>query len=159
MASLLSTGRAIKGSAMAGLTSAAQQEAAKNIAEEQLKQAQKAQQAQLLGTGLGIAGAYGIMQGAGTAAALTPLASSVPGGTAAAQALANPTANLLGLTGGGTAAGGTAGAALTGQAAAGGTAAGAGAGGAAAAGGATALLANPMTWAVIAGLYLLKKVF
>ena len=141
---------------MAGLTSAAQQEASKNIAEEQLKQAQKAQQAQLLGTGLGIAGAYGIMQGAGTAAALAPgvAASAVPGGTAAAQALANPTANLLGLTGGGTAAGGTAGAALTGQAAAGGTAAGAGA-----AGGATALLTNPMTWAVIAGLYLLKKVF
>jgi len=146
---------------MAGLTSAAQQEASKNIAEEQLKQAQKAQQAQLLGTGLGIAGAYGIMQGAGTAAALAPgvAASAVPGGAAAATAAANPTAAALGLGGGGTAAAGSAGAALTGQAAAGGAAAGAGAGGAAAAGGATALLANPMTWAVIAGLYLLKKVF
>jgi hypothetical protein len=139
---------------MAGLTSAAQQEASKNIAEEQLKQAQKAQQAQLLGTGLGIAGAYGIMQGAGTAAAITPLASAVPGGAAAATAAANPTAAALGLGGGGTAAAGSAGATLTGQAAAGGTAAGAGT-----AGGATALLANPMTWAVIAGLYLLKKVF
>lgn len=142
---------------MAGLASAARSEAQTNIAEEQLKQAKEAQQAQLLGTGLGIGGAYLITQGAGAgAAALAPgvAMSAVPGGTAAATAAANPAANLLGLTGGGTAAGGTAGAALTGQAAAGGTAAGAGA-----AGGATALLANPMTWAVVAGLYLLKKVF
>ena len=141
---------------MAGLSSAARSEAQTNIAEEQLEQAKKAQQAQLLGTGLGVGGAYLMMQGAGGAAALAPgvAMSAVPGGTAAATAAANPTATALGLTSGGTAAGGTAGAALTGQAAAGGTAAGAGA-----AGGATALLANPMTWAVVAGLYVLKNIF
>ena len=38
VASLLTTGRQIKGSAMAGLTSAARSESQKNIAEEQLKQ-------------------------------------------------------------------------------------------------------------------------
>ena len=54
---------------MAGLTSAARSEAQTNIAEEQLEQAKKAQQAQLLGTGLGIGGAYMITQGAGKAAA------------------------------------------------------------------------------------------
>lgn len=58
MASLLSTGRAIKGSALAGLTSVAQQEASRNIAEEQLKQAKEAQTQQLIGTGLGVSGAY-----------------------------------------------------------------------------------------------------
>ena len=158
MASLLTTGRQIKGSAMAGLTSAARSEAQTNIAEEQLEQAKKAQQAQLLGTGLGIGGAYMITQGAGGAAAAAggALASPVAGGAAGAAAAANPAAAAMGLQTG-TAAAGAAGAGA-GAGAAGAGAAGAGAG-AGAAGGATALLANPMTWAVVAGLYLLKKVF
>ena len=144
---------------MAGLTSAARSEAQTNIAEEQLEQAKKAQQAQLLGTGLGIGGAYMITQGAGGAAAAAggALASPVAGGAAGAAAAANPAAAAMGLQTGTAAAGAAgAGAAGAGAAGAGAGAAGAGAG---AAGGATALLANPMTWAVIAGLYLLKKVF
>lgn len=158
MASLLTTGRQIKGSAMAGLASAARSEAQTNIAEEQLKQAKEAQQAQLLGTGLGIGGAYLITQGAGAGAAAAggALASPVAGGAAGAAAAANPAAAAMGLQTG-TAAAGAAGAGAGAGAA--GAGAGAGAAGAGAAGGATALLANPMTWAVVAGLYLLKKVF
>lgn len=143
MASLLTTGRKIKGSALGGLSAAARDEAAQNIAEEQLEQAKKAQQAQLLGTGIGIGGASLIMQG-GTAAA-TGAGAGAAASQTVAQQLAQSVPATLGIAPSSTAAAAT-------------TQAGAGAG-AGAAGGATALLTNPMTWAVVAGLYVLKNIF
>ena len=143
MASLLSTGRQIKGSAMAGLTAAARDEASQQIAEEQLERAKDAQQASLVGTGLGIGGAAAIMSG-GTAAATTAGAGTLATKTAAQQ-LATTVPQALGIAAptstAATVGGGTAGASSAGAA------------------GAAGVLANPVTWAVIAGLYLLKKVF
>ena len=147
MASLLTTGRQIKGSAMAGLTAAARDEASQQIAEEQLERAKDAQQASLVGTGLGIGGAAAIMKGGAAAATVAPT-------------------TVGGLVGGAAGGAGAGGGVLTGAqavgsagATAGATAGTSAAGGAAASGGAMAALANPVTWAVIAGLYLLKKVF
>jgi hypothetical protein len=152
VASLLSTGRQIKGSAMAGLSSAARSEAQTNIAEEQLEQAKKAQQAQLLGTGLGVGGAYLMMPGCRSRSSRPqeePLHLQLLAEQQVQPQQPNPAAAAMGLQ--------------TGTAAAGAAGAGAGAGaagaGAGAAGGATALLANPMTWAVVAGLYVLKNIF
>lgn len=147
MASLLSTGRQIKGSAMAGLGSAARSEAQTNIAEEQLEQAKKAQQAQLLGTGLGIGGAYMITQGAGKAAA------SEAARQAAIQKAQETAATMSLQTGAGVSE------AIAAEKAATAATAAAEGGAAASAGGATALLTNPMTWAVVAGLYVLKNIF
>ena len=145
MASLLSTGRQIKGSAMAGLTAAARDEASQQIAEEQLQRAKDAQQASLVGTGLGIGGAAAIMSG-GAAATAAPTVGGLVGGAAGGAGAGGGV--LTGAQAVGSA-GATAGA----------TAGTSAAGGAAASGGAMAALANPVTWAVIAGLYLLKKVF
>ena len=147
MASLLTTGRQIKGSALAGLTSVAQQEASQNIAEEQLKQAKEAQSQQLLGTGLGVAGAYA--------------APKIAAGMASKKALAD--VGLLGpdiFAAPGTQAASSV-AAIPAEVAAGKTAAegAAAAQGAGASGGATALLTNPYTYAAIAAAFLLKKIF
>ena len=93
MASLLTTGRQIKGSALAGLTSVAQQEASQNIAEEQLKQAKEAQSQQLLGTGLGVAGAYAAPKIASSMAAKKAAAegaATAAGGGGATALLTNP---------------------------------------------------------------------
>ena len=146
MASLLSTGRQIKGSAMAGLTAAARDEASQQIAEEQLQRAKDAQQASLAGTALGIGGAAAIMKGGAAAATAAPTVGGLVGGAAGGAGAGGGV--LTGAQAVGSA-GATAGA----------TAGTSAAGGAAASGGAMAALANPVTWAVIAGLYLLKKVF
>ena len=149
MASLLSTGRQIKGSALAGLTSVAQQEASKNIAEEQLKQAAEAQSQQLIGTGLGVAGAYAAPKVAASMASRKALADvglagadmfAAPGSQAATSVAAIPAE----------VAAGTATATEAAAVAEGGTAA---------AGGTTALLTNPYTYAAIAAAFLLKKIF
>ena len=147
MASLLTTGRQIKGSALAGLTSVAQQEASKNIAEEQLKQAAEAQSQQLIGTGLGVAGAYAAPKVAASMASRKALADvgltgvdmfAAPGSQASVAAIPAEVA---------------AGTATATEAAA------VAEGGTAAAGGTTALLTNPYTYAAIAAAFLLKKIF
>ena len=149
MASLLTTGRQIKGSALAGLTSVAQQEASKNIAEEQLKQAAEAQSQQLIGTGLGVAGAYAAPKVAASMASRKALADvgltgadifAAQGSQAATSVAAIPAE----------VAAGTATATEAAAVAEGGTAA---------AGGTTALLTNPYTYAAIAAAFLLKKIF
>ena len=129
---------------MAGLTAAARDEASQQIAEEQLERAKDAQQASLAGTALGIGGAAAIMSG-GTAA-VAPTVGGLVGGAAGGAGAGGGVLTGAQVVG---SAGATAGA----------TAGTSAAGGAAASGGAMAALANPVTWAVIAGLYLLKKVF
>jgi hypothetical protein len=147
VASLLTTGRQIKGSALAGLTSVAQQEASKNIAEEQLKQAKEAQSQQLIGTGLGVAGAYAAPKIAASMAAKKAAAEALAIKTGEAQVAAG-VANTAGVTTQASqAAIATEVAAAEGAAAAG------------ASGGATALLTNPYTYAAIAAAFLLKKIF
>tara|TARA_R100000278_G_scaffold123181_1_gene111721 strand:+ start:2521 stop:2967 length:447 start_codon:yes stop_codon:yes gene_type:complete len=147
VASLLTTGRQIKGSALAGLTSVAQQEASQNIAEEQLKQAKEAQSQQLLGTGLGVAGAY----------AAPKIASSMAAKKAAAEALAIKTGEAQVAAGVANTAGVTTQASQAAIATE--VAAAEGAATAAGGGGATALLTNPYTYAAIAAAFLLKKIF
>lgn len=149
---LIGVGRTQKEQALAGLTRSAQLEAQKDIMNQQLKAQKEAAVMNLAGTAGGITGAYMLANAGRTGAQLASggaMASSVPGGAAAAQAAANPTATALGISGGGTAAGGTAGAALTGQAGAG---AGAGATG-------TMAAAAPWVALAIAGVYVLKKLF
>lgn len=145
MASLLTTGRQIKGSALAGLTSVAQQEASQNIAEEQLKQAKEAQSQQLLGTGLGVAGAYAAPKIAGGFAAKAAEKALIDQATQTAAQM-----NLA--TGVGVSEAIAAEKAVTAAATEGTAAAGA-------SGGATALLTNPYTYAAIAAAFLLKKIF
>ena len=147
MASLLSTGRQIKGSALAGLTSVAQQEASKNIAEEQLKQAAEAQSQQLIGTGLGVAGAYAAPKVAASMAAKKAAAEALAIKTGEAQVTAGIANTATATTQASQAAIATEVAAAEGAAAAG------------ASGGATALLTNPYTYAAIAAAFLLKKIF
>lgn len=130
---------------MAGLTAAARDEASQQIAEEQLERAKDAQQASLAGTALGIGGAAAIMSG-GTAAIAPTTVGGLVGGAAGGAGAGGGVLTGAQVVG---SAGATAGASAGASAA----------GGAAASGGAMAALANPVTWAVIAGLYLLKKVF
>jgi len=153
VASLLSTGRAIKGSALAGLTSVAQQEASRNIAEEQLKQAKEAQTQQLIGTGLGVSGAYlapkaiAAMKDSAEVAKLFADGDLFAGAGQAASSVGAIPAEVA------------AGAATTAETAAATTAAAEGTAAAGASGGATALLTNPYTYAAIAAAFLLKKIF
>ena len=132
LSGLIGVGRRQKEQALGGLGIAAQQEASRKVANEQIEAQTRAANMNLVGTGAGIAGASLLTKSAGTAAA-----TAAAGGTAAA----------------GTAAAGTA--------AAGTAAAGAAAGGTAAAGGASAALLAAAPWAalIIGGGYLLKKLF
>ena len=154
LSGLIGVGRRQKEQALGGLGIAAQQEASRKVANEQIEAQTRAANMNLVGTGAGIAGAS-LLTKAGTAVRGATM-SAVPGGAAAATALANPGAAALGLTAGTTT---TTGAAL----AAGGTTAGtaAAAGGTAAAGGASAALLAAAPWAalIIGGGYLLKKLF
>lgn len=155
---LIGIGREQKRQALAGLTRSAELEAQQDIANMQLSAQKKAAQMNVVGTAGGITAASLLAKRGASKVAGNVLMSSVPGGTAAATAAANPIAAQMGLLGGsaatGTAAAGTAAAS---GAAAGGAAA---AAGPAAAGGAGALAAAaPWAALIIGGGYLLKKLF
>lgn len=136
---LIAQGRTQKKQALSGLTVSAQQEAARNVAQEQLDAQREAAQMNVAGTLTGVGGAALLTRGAAAAAAKTAAA-----GTAASTAAA------------GTAAAGAGAAAAGGTAAAGTAAAGTAA---ATTTGAALMAAAPWAALIIGGGYLLKKLF
>lgn len=100
---LISAGQNTRNRAMLGLQAMSQEEAEREALYQQMRQAQKAQNAQLAGTGLGIAGSYAAMnpekvsgaarsigQSLGLIAPPPVAAGMVQGGGKAAVAAANP---------------------------------------------------------------------
>ena len=84
---LIAQGRTQKKQALSGLTISAQQEAARNVAQEQLDAQREAAQMNVAGTLAGVGGAALLTRGAATAAAKTAAA-----GTAASTAAAGTAA-------------------------------------------------------------------
>lgn len=131
---LIAQGRTQKKQALSGLTVSAQQEAARNVAQEQLDAQKEAAQMNVAGTLAGVGGAALLTRGAAAAAAKTAAA-----GTAASTAAAGAGAAAAGGTAAaGTAAAGTAAATTT---------------------GAALMAAAPWAALIIGGGYLLKKLF
>lgn len=105
---LIAAGQNTRNRAMLGLQAMSQEEAEREALYQQMRQAEKAQRAQLAGTGLGIAGSYAASNPEAVRAGATALgqklgllgtqvpAGMVAGGGKAAVAAANPLTQVIG---------------------------------------------------------------
>ncbi len=92
---LIAQGRTQKKQALSGLTISAQQEAARNVAQEQLDAQREAAQMNVAGTLAGVGGAALMTKGAAAAATKTATATAASTGTGAALMAAAPWAALI----------------------------------------------------------------